>query len=58
MRAEWDIAEYLAAGRLAHLLPDYRTPGADISALYSQQLQITARVKAFVDLLAETPGAR
>jgi DNA-binding transcriptional LysR family regulator len=58
MRAEWDIAEYLADGRLVHVLPDYRTPGADIYAVYPQQLQMTARVKAFVDTLVETLGAR
>ena len=51
MRAEWDIAEYLADGRLIHVLPEYRTPGADIYAVYPQQLQMTARVKAFVDML-------
>jgi LysR family transcriptional activator of dmlA len=58
MRAEWDIAEYLADGRLVHVLPDYRTPGADIYAVYPQQLQMTARVKAFVDMLIDTLGAR
>jgi DNA-binding transcriptional LysR family regulator len=58
MRAEWDIAEYLADGRLVHVMPDYRTPGADIYAVYPQQLQMTARVKAFVDMLIETLGAR
>jgi DNA-binding transcriptional LysR family regulator len=58
MRAEWDIAEYLADGRLVHVMPDYRTPGADIYAVYPQQLQMTARVKAFVDMMIETLGAR
>src|SRR3984957_16719621 len=33
MRAEWDIADYLRDGRLVHVLPDYRTPGADIYAV-------------------------
>lgn len=37
---------------------DYRTPGADIYAVYPQQLQMTARVKACVDMLIETLGAR
>ncbi|MEQ5843559.1 LysR family transcriptional regulator [Paraburkholderia acidicola] len=54
MRAEWDIADYLRDGRLVHVLPDYRTPGADIYAVYPQHLQMTARVKAFVDFLVHT----
>jgi len=58
MRAEWDIAEYLADGRLVHVLPEYRTPGADIYAVYPQHLQMTARVKAFVDMLAKALGTR
>jgi DNA-binding transcriptional LysR family regulator len=58
MRAEWDTAEYLADGRLAHVLPDYRAPSAEIYAVYLQQLQTTARVKPFFDMVVETPGAR
>lgn len=52
MRAEWDIAQHLRSGRLVQVLPEYRTPAADIYAVYPQQLQATARVRAFVDLLA------
>jgi DNA-binding transcriptional LysR family regulator len=51
LRAEWDIAEYLRDGRLLHVLPEYRTPGADIYAVIPQHLQTTARVKAFIDFL-------
>jgi DNA-binding transcriptional LysR family regulator len=32
MRAEWDIARHLRSGRLVHVLPGWRTPGADIHA--------------------------
>ncbi|WP_274597556.1 hypothetical protein [Paraburkholderia sp. SG-MS1] len=38
--------------------PTTGTAGADIDALNPQQLQTTARVKAFVDLLVETLSAR
>ncbi|WP_213779440.1 LysR family transcriptional regulator [Caballeronia sp. dw_276] len=51
LRAEWDIADYLRDGRLLHVLPEYRTPGADIYAVIPQHLQTTARVKAFIDFL-------
>ncbi|CAN7599098.1 LysR family transcriptional regulator [Caballeronia sp. LjRoot29] len=51
LRAEWDIADYLSDGRLIHVLPEYRTPGADIYAVIPQHLQTTARVKAFINFL-------
>ena len=53
MRAEWDIAKYLQSGRLKLVLEDWLTPPADIYAVYPQHLQTAARVKAFVDCLAE-----
>ena len=52
MRAEWDIARYLRSGRLKQVLENYRTPSADIHAVYSQRHQVSARVRAFVDFLA------
>jgi LysR family transcriptional regulator, transcriptional activator for dmlA len=51
MRAEWDVAKYLASGRLQHVLPTWQTPPADIHAVYPQRLQTAARVRAFVDFL-------
>jgi DNA-binding transcriptional LysR family regulator len=52
MRAEWDVARYLQSGRLVPVLPQYRTPEADIYAVYPQRHQLSARVRAFVDFLA------
>ncbi len=52
MRAEWDIARYLRSGRLKPVLENYRTPPADIHAVYPQRHQVSARVRAFVDFLA------
>ncbi|AUT74659.1 LysR substrate-binding domain-containing protein [Paraburkholderia hospita] len=52
MRAEWDINEYLADGRLVQVLPGYETPGADIFAVYSQRHQMSARIRTFVDFIA------
>ena len=53
MRAEWDINRYLHSGRLVEVLPQWRTPGADIYAVYPQRHQLSTRVRAFVDALAE-----
>jgi LysR family transcriptional activator of dmlA len=52
MRAEWDIAKYLRSGRLVQVLAHWQTPPADIVAVYPQRLQSAARVRAFVDFLA------
>lgn len=52
MRAEWDIARHLQSGRLVQVLPGYGTPDADIYAVYPQRLQLSARVRAFVDFMA------
>ena len=54
MRAEWDIARYLRSGRLVQVLPTWETPEADIHAVYPQRLQMSARVRAFVDFMAES----
>lgn len=53
MRAEWDIKDYLADGRLVTVLPDYATPAADIYAVYAQRHQFSTRIRAFVDFLAD-----
>ncbi len=52
MRSEWDIDRYLKNGRLVQVLPQYRTPDADIHAVYPQRHQLAARVRAFVDFVA------
>ena len=53
MRAEWDIARYLRSGRLVQVMPDHGTPPADICAVYPQRHQTAARVRVFVDFLAQ-----
>ncbi len=53
MRAEWDVERYLQSGRLVHVLPAYRTPDADIYAVYPHRHQLSARIRTFVDFLAE-----
>ena len=58
MRAEWDVARHLRAGRLVRVLPDHDTPNADIHAVWPQRLASAARVRAFVDFLAAAFGQR
>ena len=53
MRAEWDIRPHLAQGQLVQLLLQFRTPDADIYAVYPAQHKSTARVRAFVEFVAE-----
>jgi LysR family transcriptional activator of dmlA len=53
MRAEWDIERYLESGRLVQVLPGYRTPDADIYAVYPHRHQLSARIRTFVDFLLE-----
>lgn len=57
MRAEWDIKEHLATGRLVVVLPDHETPEADIYAVYAQRHQLSTRIRAFVDFLAAELGS-
>jgi len=54
MRAEWDLQRYLTSGRLVQVLPHFDTPNADIYAIYPQRHQLSARIRTFVDYLAES----
>lgn len=54
MRAEWDIERYLASGRLTRVLSQYRTPDADIYAVYPQRQHQSARIRTFIAFLTET----
>ena len=56
LRAEWDVARYLKSGRLREVLPHWQSPPADIYAVYPVQVQGAARVKAFVEHLAQHLG--
>lgn len=52
MRAEWDIRQYLDRGELIQILGNYRTPNADIFAVYLRRPQLSQRIRAFVDFIA------
>jgi LysR family transcriptional regulator, transcriptional activator for dmlA len=57
MRAEWNIARYLADGRLVAVLPQYRTPDADLYAVYPESHRHAERVHAFVQFTAAALAA-
>lgn len=52
LRSEWDIAHHVREGRLKVVLPDYFQT-ANISAIYPERHHLTAKVRVFIDLLAE-----
>lgn len=52
LRSEWDITRHLKSGRLVAVLPQHALPDADIYAVYPQRLQMSARVRHYVDFMA------
>ncbi len=53
LRAHWDVERYLASGRLVQVLPQWRTPDADIYAVFPQRQQLSVRIRSFVDFLSQ-----
>ena len=53
MRAEWDVERYLESGRLVQVLPQYRTPDADIYAVYPQHQHQSSRVRTLIAFLTQ-----
>lgn len=52
LRSEWDIAHHVREGRLRIVLPEfYQT--ANISAIYPERHNLTAKVRVFIDFLAD-----
>jgi len=47
------VGEDLRHGRLVELLPDYPGPEIGIHALYPSRKHLSAKVRTFVDYLAE-----
>lgn len=52
LRSEWDIARHVRDDRLRVVLPAYRQT-ANISAVYPERHNLSAKVKVFVDDLAQ-----
>lgn len=53
LRSEWDVASALESGELRRILSPWMGLGADIHAVYPQRHHLPARVRAFIDFLAE-----
>lgn len=53
LRSEWDIAPYLRSGELVRVLPDWSGQAADIHAVYLQRHLLSAKVRLFLDFLAD-----
>lgn len=47
------VADDLAAGRLVSVMPAYRPVAFEITAIYPHRQQLSAKVRVFIDLLAE-----
>jgi DNA-binding transcriptional LysR family regulator len=47
------IFDLLASGALVPLLPDYQAPEIEIIALYPHRQHMTAKVRAFIDMLVD-----
>ena len=53
MRSEWDAALFVRDGQLEVLLEDYALPPADIYAVYPHKENLAAKIRLFIDFLAE-----
>jgi DNA-binding transcriptional LysR family regulator len=47
------VAPHIGAGRLVHVLPEYRRAGADLNVILPSSQQIPAAVSAFVEFAAD-----
>lgn len=52
LRSEWDIARHVRDGRLKVVLPRH-VMRADIMAVYPERLNLSAKVRMFIDLLRD-----
>jgi DNA-binding transcriptional LysR family regulator len=51
MRSEWDLAKYIASGRLQVVLKDFKLAPADLFVYYPTRRNMPAKVRAFIDFL-------
>ncbi len=57
MRSTWAVSDELKSGRLKIVLPEYReTPGVAVYAVYPSRQFLPAKLKLFVDFLAQRFG--
>ena len=53
LEPDFIVGDHLATGRLVALLPGYQPPTSPIYAAYPSRRHLSAKVRAFVDFLAE-----
>lgn len=51
VRSEWDVAQYIDNGFLVRLLADWSLPPADVYAVYPERMNLSAKVRVFVEFL-------
>jgi len=52
LRAQWDVDKHLQSGELIQLLTRYKSPDADIYAVYAERHRTSVRVKTLIDFVA------
>ena len=58
LKSLWEVGEDISAGRLIVVLPDFPPLGYGIYALYPHSRFVPARVRFFIDFLAEKYGPK
>ncbi len=58
LRSWWDVADLVWRGKLVTVLDAYRTPEANVYAVYPIPRHLPAKVRLLVDFLSEFLGAR
>ncbi|PLZ00948.1 hypothetical protein CY652_18015 [Burkholderia sp. WAC0059] len=53
VRSEWELNEHIRRGRLVPLLMEWALPNADIYAIYLERNKLSAKLRVFVEFLAE-----
>jgi LysR family transcriptional regulator, transcriptional activator for dmlA len=53
VRSEWDAEPWIASGSLKRVLADWSLPPADIYAIYPERLNLSAKVRVFIDYLEQ-----
>lgn len=53
IRSQWEIDPLLRQGLLVEVLPDWSLPDADVCAVYLERHMLSARLRSFLDDLAE-----
>jgi LysR family transcriptional regulator, transcriptional activator for dmlA len=51
VRSEWDVAQYIDNGFLVRLLADWSLPPADVYAVYPERMNLSAKLRVFVEFL-------